>query len=158
MSILKHNVSTPQTNHHKPNCSGYNVSSDARSFSISPPARRVIYVTDFHYFLIIHCTYECVEQRNGYGGIQTIIHAIPKNQRFSQESIYWWEPCLAGHEDSPPPSCGSRALRLPFKIPDILWTGPLYGRGSGSCNWPHNQAPHTQINQNVNKHVSPQCA
>ncbi len=158
MSILKHNVPAPQPNHHKPNCNGYNVSSDARSFSISPPARRVIYVTNFHDFLIIHCTYQSIEQRNGNGGIQTIIHAIPKNQCFPQESVHWRKPCLASHKDCPPPSSGSRALRQSFKVENILWPCTLYGRSSGSGNWPHNQCPYSEVNLNIDKHVSPLCA
>lgn len=158
MSILKHYVSTPQTNHHKPNCNSYNVSSNTRSFSISPPARRVIYVTDFHYLLIIYSTNESVELRDGYGCIQTIIYAIPNNQSFSQEPIYWGKTSLASHEDGPPPSRCSRALRLPFKIPNILWTSPFYGGGRGSCDGPHNLSPHSKVHLNVDKHVSPQCA
>ena len=156
MSVLEHDVPTPQPNHHKPHSDGYNVSSNVRSFCVSPPTGRIVHVANFHYLLIVDSPYKGVQQSNCHSCIQAVIHTIPNNLSFPQESVYGRKSRLASHKDGPPPPCGSRTLSQTFEVPDELWARTLYGRGCRAVDGSHQLPPDSKVNLNIDKHVSPQ--
>ena len=158
MGVQKHNVPEPLSNQHESYANSNNISGNRRSLYIGPPTRRIVDVTNFHYLQVVNCTNECVHQRHPHGSIQPIIHAIPNNQRFPQEPVYWRKSRLTCHEDCPPKGCSSGAKVQSTQIPNVLGAGPLYRRSIRSSHGNHNHTPNSEVNLNIDKHVRPECA
>jgi len=160
MSCLKHRISVPLSNQLK-SCTPCNdISSNRRCFFISSPTSRCINITHFLHFQIVNTSNLCSHLSYCYRNLLSIIQSSPNDSSFPQEPIHRGESRLTCHEHSPPESSCPRTLILSFQIPNILRSCRFPSssrRLLRTSHWPHKQSPSPEINDNVDKHMSPLC-
>lgn len=125
---------------------------------ITSPTSRIVNVTNFQYFQIIHTSNQCGNLCNCNRNLLSGIHASPNNSSFPQEPIDWWQSGLRSHENPPCKCSCSGTFICAFQIPNVLRPCSFNRWLVGTGHWSYDQSPNSKINHNVNKHVSPQCA
>lgn len=155
MGLLELVVSMPLPNHHESYTDSYNVSGRRRYPRVSRPTRRVIYITNFQNFQIVNTSNQGCKLSNCNCGEPTIVLGCPNDSSFPQESINRRKTPESYKEHGPPKSCGCRTLVQCFKIPNVLRTCCFHRRLVRSGHRPHEKCPHSEVHQNIDKHVCP---
>lgn len=117
MSIQKQSISMPQANQHNKNSLSNNICCKGRTLTVSSPTFRILHITNFLNFQIIHSSNQSISQRNENKSIKPSVYTRPENSCFPNKSICRGLSSETNKQNGPSKSGSCRTLILTLQIP-----------------------------------------